>query len=628
MAQHFQSADELVDALIASVGKTIVLGLPIGIGKAIHVANALYRRAVEDRSLSLKIFTGLTLEKPRFKGGLEERLAGPVAQRLYGSWPETEYAKALQTAGLPPNVEVREFYLRPGAFLGNERVQQNYTSINYSKVADALIDLGVNVIAQLVTAESEDSAHYSLGGNPEVTLDLLPAFVAQREAGRRVAMVGQLNSCLPYMPGDARIDAHQLDFLLVAPELDHPLFALPNRRVMPADYATGMHVASLIPDGGTLQVGIGSLSDAVAHCLRLRHEQPALFAEVLAALPGGSSSAQRTVLPIEDQPFKEGLYACTELLSDALFSLFSGGIIKRPADETDDTLIHAGFFLGSGGFYEALRTLDPERRRRICMTRISFVNTLFGEEQKKRAQRRQGRFVNETMMATLLGAAVSDGLADGRVVSGVGGQFDFVRMGAELDDAHSILMLRARRERGGIAQSNFRWSYGHTTVPRHMRDVYVSEYGVAATRGQTDQQVIRSMLQIADSKFQPDLVRQAQSAGKLPRDFELAPAARNNTPDAIHRVFARPEIRAAFPAYPMGSELTSDEQVLAVALETLQERTQSMRGKFSTVAGALNTRLEAANQSALERMGLHEPGSMRERLLRRLVNFALQETRP
>ena len=348
MAQQFHSADELVDALIASVGKTIVLGLPIGIGKAIHVANALYRRAAEDRSLSLKIFTGLTLEKPSFKGGLEERLAGPIAERLYGSWPDTDYARALQGEGLPPNIEVREFYLRPGAFLGNERVQQNYTSINYSKVADALIELGVNVIAQLVAVESEGSTNYSLGGNPEVTLDLLPKFVAQRAAGRRVAMVGQLNSYLPYMPGDARIDAGQIDFLLAAPELDHPLFALPNRRVMPADYATGMHAASLIPDGGTLQVGIGSLSDAVAHCLRLRHERPELFAEVLAALPGGSSSARRAALPVEDKPFEQGLYACTELLSDALFSLFDCGIIKRTADESDDTLIHAGFFLGSG----------------------------------------------------------------------------------------------------------------------------------------------------------------------------------------------------------------------------------------------------------------------------------------
>ena len=260
------------------------------------------------------------------------------------------------------------------------------------------------------------------------------------------------------------------------------------------------------------------------------------------------------------------------------------------------------------------------------MTRISFVNTLYGDEQKKRSQRRLGRFVNETMMATLLGAAVSDGLADGRVVSGVGGQFDFVTMGAELDDAHSILMLRARRERGGKAQSNLRWSYGHTTVPRHMRDVYVSEYGVAATRGQTDQQVIRSMLQIADSAFQSDLVAQAQSAGKLPGDFALAQDALNNTPAAINRVFARPDIRAAFPAYPMGTELTADEQALIIALETLQERTRSVGGKVSTVTRALATRLDAANNSALERMGLEHPGDMRERITRRLVNFALKES--
>ena len=119
---------------------------------------------------------------------------------------------------------------------------------------------------------------------------------------------------------------------------------------------------------GTLQVGIGSLSDAVAHCLILRQRHPQVFAEVLKRLPGGSSSKRRQELPIEAGPFAEGLFASTELMSDALFALFEAGLIRRPADEEDDAFIHAGFLIGSNGLYSKLRALDETQRQRIRMT--------------------------------------------------------------------------------------------------------------------------------------------------------------------------------------------------------------------------------------------------------------------
>src|SRR3546814_2157020 len=80
------------------------------------------------------------------------------------------------------------------------------------------------------------------------------------------------------------------------------------------------------------------------------------------------------------------------------------------------------------------------------------------------------------MMATALGAAVSDGLDDGRVVSGVGGQYNFVAMAHALPDARSVLLLRATREAGDGAGSNIRWNYGHCTIPRHLRDTRSEEH--------------------------------------------------------------------------------------------------------------------------------------------------------
>jgi acyl-CoA hydrolase len=622
---RFTSPEELADAIVERVGMSVMLGLPVGIGKALHVANALYRRALRDTDMQLTIFTGLTLVKPRASGSLEARLLGPLLQRWYGSWPEVDYANAQATGSLPSNIVVREFYLRPGAYLDNPSAQQSYTSVNYSDVVRELLAMGVNVIAQLVAVDGERPGHYSLGSNPEVTLDLLPQMRA-RDVAQATVLVGQVNTAMPYMPGDAELPCTEFDFLLDGPAVDHPLFSLPGRRVMPQDYAAAMHVASLVRDGGTLQLGIGSLSEAVAHCLMLRHTKPNVFSAVLERLPGGTRSTRRRALPVEDQPFRQGLYACSELLSDALFALFEAGILTRAADGDDDTLVHAGFFIGSDRLYDGLRRLPPERRRRIRMTRISFVNTLFGGEAHKRGQRAEARFVNETMMVTLLGAAVSDALGDGRVVSGIGGQFDFVSMAAALEDARSILMLRARRDRRGASQSNIRWSYPHESVPRQHRDIFVTEYGIADTRGRPDAEVIDAILGIADAEFQDALLSQARRAQKVSPDYVPDAALANNRPAVIESVFSRNEFARHFPPYPLGTDLSADEQALAQALTWLGARTAGFRGRVGLTLRALGARPDHSHASALARMGLDRTQGLREWLERRLLMHALEQT--
>ena len=137
--------------------------------------------------------------------------------------------------------------------------------------------------------------------------------------------------------------------------------------------------------------------------------------------------------------------------------------------------------------------MKEEDRARICMMPVSFTNEIFGDEASKRAARVDARFVNSTMMVTLLGAAVSDGLEDGQVVSGVGGQYNFVAQAFALSGARSILALESTRP-GKRPQSNIRWTYGHETIPRHLRDIFITEYGIADVRGKSDADVIAAML--------------------------------------------------------------------------------------------------------------------------------------
>ena len=93
--------------------------------------------------------------------------------------------------------------------------------------------------------------------------------------------------------------------------------------------------------------------------------------------------------------------------------------------------------------------MPPETLAKFRMRPISFVNELYFGEQEKRKARVGARFINDAMMTTLLGDVISDGLDDGRIVSGVGGQYNFVAQAFALEGARAVIMLRcyARSER-------------------------------------------------------------------------------------------------------------------------------------------------------------------------------------
>lgn len=634
MRRH--SIEDAVEEVLARLPAHIHMGLPLGLGKPNRFVNALYARVRELPERRLTIYTALCLGRPELGDGLQRRFLEPFVERVFADYPELDFLHDLRASQLPANIRVEQFFLQPGSLLHSEQAQQDYVSSNYSHAARDINAKGLNLIAQIVAEDPSRPDHLSLSCNPDITLDLLPMIERRRAAGETILLLGQVHSELPYMPGTAELPQEDFDLLIDEPERTR-LFSTPNMPVGIQDHLIGLHASTLVRDGGTLQIGIGAMGDALAAALLARQADNPGYQALLGEL---DLSPWQVLIEREGgvMPFAHGLYGCSEMFVNGLLALLEAGIVRRAvyADEVrqqaalegasgsnDGVLVHGGFFLGPQAFYQRLRELPMEVRGRIAMGAISFINELYGQESLKRLQRRDARFINTVFTMTLMGAGVADQLEDGRVLSGVGGQYNFVAQGHALEGARSILLLRSWREAGGEVSSNIVWDYGHCTIPRHLRDVVVTEYGIADLRGQTDAEVIARLLAISDSRFQPHLQAEAQKAGKLPAEFQLDARYRDNTPQRLAGL--RERHARLFPEYPLGCDFTAEERDLLRALNWLKSKF-----KLSEVLELGKAALDAPSAqdwpAQLARMGLETPEGLKEEIYQRLLLAALQAT--
>ena len=697
--QFIASIEAAVDHLLDTIPGDIVLGIPLGVGKPNPFVNALYQRIEANPARRLKIITALSLEKPVGKSELERHFLEPLVARVFTDYPDLAYVKALRAETLPPNIEVHEFFMKTGDYLHNDVAQQNYISTNYTFVVRDMLVQGVNVLAQAVAANGNSATQtFSLSSNTDLTFELVEK---ARAAGRSLMVIGVINREMPFMPNTAEVSADFFDVVVTDAAATHAVFAPPNSKVSTADYAIGLHASSLVVDGGTLQIGIGALGDAIARSLIVRECDGEKYRQILDSLCLDGLSGR------ELGRFDEGLYGCSEMFVNGFLKLIDTGIIRREVygdvtlqrlinegrirdspmmpdtlralleakrvaarlDEEDldflkhfgilradvnindgqlvcgDTrvdndlsqaatfdcvvatmlghrltrgiLMSGGFFIGPRDFYQRLRDMPTDELARIDMTRIDFINQLYGDEELKRAQRRNARFMNTTMMVTLLGAAVSDALESGQVVSGVGGQYNFVAMSHALPDARLLMMLRATHEHKDRLQSSIVWNYGHVTIPRHLRDVVITEYGIAELRGQTDSEVIKRLLAVADSRFQPQLLKDAKANGKLAAAYEIPERYLANLPQTLDDKLHPWSLAGVLPDFPFGTDFTEDELHIVRALKRLKHATEHPAELVTMVVKSLWEGKEAPH-AYLERLGLADAKSFRDMFVRKL----------
>ncbi len=713
-AKIFDNAQALVQDLLDKLDKKIVFGS--GFGRPAHILNELYRRAVADPTIELTIITGLLVERPRGSSDMESRFIDPFVERVFGSLPDMDFVRPYKKGTLPDNINVIEIFMSAGSAMNSPYAQQQYIYSNFTFWFRDMVSNGCNVFGhELCFREVDGERQYSMSSEAFVR-DALLRLEAERKKGKKIALVAQVNQEMPFMFNDAIVEESCYDFILDNRDCDHTLLGVPSQVVETNDYMIGLHASSLLPDGGTLQIGIGSLGDAITYGLILRQRKNEEYLAALEEL--GTLDANKEL--IEEigctKPFEKGIYGATEMFADGFRHLFDAGILKREVyddvnlqqllnddkiqpeitmaalDELVDAgvinaeltqqdvdylkkfgffkadvsfdgqqltasdgtsieanlnsqvarneiehhclgerlapgiVLHAGFFLGPQAMYEALRTKPEADLKKISMTNISHVNQLYRCEEIARLQRANARFMNTTIMTTLLGAACSDGLDDGRKVSGVGGQYNFVAMAHALDDGRSVLMCRSTRSKDGKVSSNIVWNYGHTTIPAHMRDIVVTEYGIADVRGKSEKDVIATLLNITDSRFQDELLEQAKEAKKIPQDYEIPAQFRDNTPQKLARITGKMRKKGLLPKFPFGTDFTHEELILAGVLKNLKKKLASKTEIFKLLAGAVEATMHdtKAAMPYLKRMGLDNPSSIKDTAMQKLLLSELE----
>lgn len=276
-------------------------------------------------------------------------------------------------------------------------------------------------------------------------------------------VVAQLNRAMPRTLGDSFVHVDQID---VGVEVDQP----PHEHALPAigdvERRIGEYVAELVPDGATLQMGIGSIPAAVALALR----------------------------------DKRDLGIHTELFTDPVLDLVEAGAVTGEAKEVNRGKIVSAFVMGSQRLYDFLHDNPMIEMRPVDYTNDTAVIRRF----------RRMTAINSAISIDLTGQVSADSIGT-RFYSGVGGQMDFMRGAALAPEGRAIIALPSTAAAGSVSRIApiLAPGAGVVTTRAHVRTV-VTEYGVAELFGRSVRERAGSLIAIAHPDFRDELEREAR----------------------------------------------------------------------------------------------------------------------
>jgi acyl-CoA hydrolase/RimJ/RimL family protein N-acetyltransferase len=361
-------------------------------------------------------------------------------------------------------------YVQPGlegrfrhcAFFIGENVRSavhdgraDFMPVFLSEIPELIRCRRVRIDVAVIQVSPPDAHGYvSLG----VSVDVVRAAVDTAEL-----IIAEVNPRMPRTLGDSFVHVNRLAALV---PVDYPL---PERVPEEQDDISreiGRHVASLIPDGATLQTGIGRIPDAVLACLHERHH----------------------------------LGVHTEMLSDGVMALAQAGVITGKEKTLLPGKMVTSFVMGSRALYQWVHD-NPA----VEMRPSGFTNDPFTIARNDRMMS-----INSALAVDLTGQVAADTLG-GRFFSGIGGQVDFIRGAARSRGGRPILALPSTAKDGRVSRIQAAFEEGAGVVTSR-GDVHyvVTEYGIADLWGKNIRERAMALIEIAHPDFRADLLAKAK----------------------------------------------------------------------------------------------------------------------
>jgi len=325
----------------------------------------------------------------------------------------------------------------------------NVIPANVSSLCD-LIAAGrprVDIALLQVTGPDPDG-NYNAGVGIECLREMM---------ARARLVVAQVNPALPWTEGDTLIEPGLIDIAVPA---EHPVLELPVREIGPAERAIGEHVARLVPDRATIELGIGQIPQAVT-----------------AAFGG-----------------KRGLGIHSGAIGDGVADLMRVGVVDNRHKEIDDGVTVTLMLMGTRRLYDYA---DRNQLIRVRSPRYTHDALVLGNFRRFVA-------INSALEVDLTGQVNAE-TAQGRHIGLVGGQMDFVRAATRAPEGRSIIALQSTSRDRKHSRIVAKLADGVVTTPRADADCVVTEHGIAELRGHTLAERARALIAVADPAFRREL---------------------------------------------------------------------------------------------------------------------------
>ncbi len=399
--------------------------------------------------------------------------------------PDTEILH-VWTLGVAPyadekfkyNFRYNSFFVEDNTRDAVNRGSADYTPIFLSEVPGLFYQKAIPVDAALIqTSLPDENGNLGLG----VSVDIVKAAV--ENAG---LVVVQVNTNMPNVHGDGSIRPEDIDFII---PFDEPLLEYKIHPVTEVTERIGRYVSHLIQDGDVIQVGYGSIPNAI-----------------LSSLGG-----------------KRHLGVHTELLNDGIAELMKKGVVDNSRKSIDTGKTVAAFCMGKKETYQYLHRNPAVELRTIDRTNRPLII----------AQHQNMVAINSALEIDLTGQASAESI--GKVFySGIGGQADFMRGAAMAPNGKTILVMPSTARKGSVSRIvPFLKEGAGVTLNRGDVHYVVTEHGIAYLKGKNIRERAMELIAIADPKFRPGLIEEAKKSSLIYKDQAFIPGEAGNYPEHL-----------------------------------------------------------------------------------------------